>query len=165
MAGVGGSAIIHPICIVLFGFATKTAIPIATFATFAATIASFIANFRVKHPEKKGTVLYDYGVICVVMPTTLAGAQIGSFLLVVMPAVIIQICLTTLLIGLMIQSARKGYHHCVRENKMKALRKEAADKQNAKLPSTTDAGEGIEMREELEIIKHHKSYYNKEKNA
>ena len=165
MAGVGGSAIIHPICIVLFGFATKTAIPIATFATFAATIASFIANFRVKHPDKKGTVLYDYGVICVVMPTTLAGAQIGSFLLVVMPAVIIQICLTTLLIGLMIQSARKGYHHCVRENKMKALRKEAADKQNAKLPSTTDPGEGIEMREELEIIKHHKSYYNKEKNA
>ena len=46
MAGVGGSAIIHPICIVLFGFVTKTAIPIATFATFAATIASFIANYR-----------------------------------------------------------------------------------------------------------------------
>ncbi len=74
MAGVGGSAIIHPICIVLFGFVTKTAIPIATFATFSATIASFIANYRVKHPEKKGTILYDYGVICVMMPTTLAGA-------------------------------------------------------------------------------------------
>lgn len=89
MAGVGGSAIVHPICIVLFGFATKTAIPIATFATFAATIASFVANYRVKHPEKKNTVLYDYGVICVTMPTTLAGAQIGSFLLVIMPSVII----------------------------------------------------------------------------
>jgi len=89
MAGVGGSAIIHPICIVLFGFATKTAIPIATFATMIATIASFIANINAKHPEKKQTVLYDYGIVSVMMPTTLAGAQIGSFLLVVMPSVII----------------------------------------------------------------------------
>ena len=54
----------------------------------------------------------------------------------------------------MIQSARKGYHHCIRENKIRALRKAAAEKQDAKLPSTTDAGEGIEMRDELEIIKH-----------
>jgi hypothetical protein len=43
---VGGSAIIHPICIVLFGFVTKTAIPIASFATFAATIGSFFANWK-----------------------------------------------------------------------------------------------------------------------
>ena len=89
MAGVGGSAIIHPICIVLFGFVTKSAIPIATFATMISTMASFIANINVKHPEKKQTVLYDYGVISVMMPTTLAGAQIGSFLLVIMPSVVI----------------------------------------------------------------------------
>ena len=47
-------------------------------------------------------MLYDYGVICVMMPTTLAGAQIGSFLLIVMPSVVIQICLVVMLIGLMI---------------------------------------------------------------
>jgi|LauGreDrversion4_2_1035121.scaffolds.fasta_scaffold203323_2 hypothetical protein len=54
----------------------------------------------------------------------------------------------------MIQCARKGYHHCVRENKIKELRKAAEAKQSAKLPSSTDAGDGVEMREELEIIKH-----------
>ena len=54
----------------------------------------------------------------------------------------------------MIQCARKGYHHWVRENKIKELRKAAEEKQTAKQHSTTDAGEGIEMREELEIIKH-----------
>lgn len=79
-----------------------------------------------------------------------------------MPSVIIQICLVTLLVGLMIQCARKGYHHCVRENKIKELRKADAEKQNAKLPSTTDAGEGIEMREELEIIKYIKKAEGKE---
>lgn len=89
MAGVGGSAIIHPICIVLFGFATKTAIPIATFATMISCFASFIANINVKHPEKKQSVIYDYGVVSVMMPTTLAGAQIGSFMFVIMPSVVI----------------------------------------------------------------------------
>ena len=128
MAGVGGSAIIHPICIVLFGFVTKSAIPIATFATMIATLASFIANINAKHPEKKQTVLYDYGVISVMMPTTLAGAQIGSFLLVVMPSVIIQICLVIMLIGLMIQSGRKAAQICRKENKLIALKKEG-DKQ------------------------------------
>jgi len=72
-------------------------------------------------------MLYDYGVICVMMPTTLAGAQIGSFLLIVMPSVVIQICLVTMLIGLMIQTGRKGMYHCRKENKLIALRKEEAE--------------------------------------
>jgi uncharacterized membrane protein YfcA len=108
MAGVGGGAIVVPLVIVLFGFVTKEAIPVATFATFAATIASFIANFRSRHPEKKHSVIYDYGVICVMMPTTLAGAQIGSYILIVTPAVIIQIFLVLLLLALMVQTGRKG---------------------------------------------------------
>ncbi len=74
MAGVGGGAVITPICIVLFGFLTKEAIPVASFATFTATIASFIANFRQRHPTKPHSVLVDYGIICVMMPTTIAGA-------------------------------------------------------------------------------------------
>jgi len=53
MAGVGGSAIIHPICIVLFGFVTKTAIPIATFATMVSCLASIVVNITNRHPEKK----------------------------------------------------------------------------------------------------------------
>jgi len=36
-----------------------------------------------------------------------------------------------MLVGLMIQCARKGYDHCVRENKIKELRKAAEEKQNA----------------------------------
>ena len=53
MAGVGGSAIVHPICIVLFGFVTKTAIPISTFATMVSCLASLVVNITNRHPEKK----------------------------------------------------------------------------------------------------------------
>ena len=98
IAGIGGSQIVTPICIVLFGFITKNSIPVVTFATFASTITSFIANWRVKHPEKNHAVLYDYGVIAIMMPLTLAGAQIGSFLLVLMPGLIITILITIVLI-------------------------------------------------------------------
>ncbi len=102
MAGVGGGAIVVPLVIVFFGFVTKEAIPVATLATFATTIASFMANFISRHPEKKHLVIYDYGVICVMMPTTLAGAQLGSYILIVTPEVILQIRLIILLIALSI---------------------------------------------------------------
>ena len=43
------------------------------------------------------------------MPTTLAGAQIGALLLLVFPNVYIQAFLTALLIGLLGGVAKKGY--------------------------------------------------------
>ena len=74
MAGIGGGPIIQPMLIVLFGFLTKEAVTVGAFATFLATAASFIANFKQRHPEKSHSVLLDYGVTSIMMPTTLAGA-------------------------------------------------------------------------------------------
>jgi len=52
-----------------------------------------------------------------------------------------------------------------KENKLIALRKEAAAKELAKLPSTTDGGE-VEMREleAQEIVKYEKGYFAKAEN-
>ncbi len=74
MAGVGGGSIVTPFCMVFFGFPTKDAVAVSAFATFAATLASFITSFKNMHPEKKTNVLIDYGITCIMMPTTLAGA-------------------------------------------------------------------------------------------
>lgn len=74
MAGVGGGGIVTPLCMVFYGFITKDAVACAAFATFAATLGSFITSFKQTHPEKKSCVLTDYGLTCVMMPTTLAGA-------------------------------------------------------------------------------------------
>lgn len=74
MAGVGGGAIVTPFCMVFWGFPTKDAVAVSAFATFSATFASFLTSFKNRHPEKKANVLIDYGITCIMMPTTLAGA-------------------------------------------------------------------------------------------
>ncbi len=74
MAGIGGAGVIVAIAMAFFGFDTKRSVAISSFATFAATFGSFIFNFREKHPEKPKVVVVDYGVSCLMMPTTLAGA-------------------------------------------------------------------------------------------
>lgn len=53
MAGVGGGGIVTPLCMVFYGFITKDAVACAAFATFAATLGSFITSFKQRHPEKK----------------------------------------------------------------------------------------------------------------
>jgi hypothetical protein len=69
-------------------------------------------------------------------------------------------CLVVLLIGLMIQTGRKGLQLFRKENKLIALRKDVTEKLLTKPPSTTDRGE-VELREfeEREIIKYEKGYF------
>jgi uncharacterized membrane protein YfcA len=89
VAGIGGGGIVIPMVIYFFGFTTKPAIAVSSFSTFTATIGSFLFSFRHRHPEKPNMVMIDYGLTCIMMPTTLAGAQIGAFILIVCPPVII----------------------------------------------------------------------------
>ena len=85
VAGIGGGGIVIPLVIYFFGFSTKPAIAVSSFSTFTATLGSFIFNFRGRHPEKPQSVLIDYGLTCIMMPTTLAGAQLGAFILLIFP--------------------------------------------------------------------------------
>lgn len=89
VAGIGGGGIVIPMVIYFFGFATKPAIAVSSFSTFTATIGSFIFSFRHRHPEKPNSVMIDYGLTCIMMPTTLAGAQIGAFILILFPSITI----------------------------------------------------------------------------
>lgn len=89
MAGVGGGAIVTPFCMVFFGFVTKEAVAVSAFVTFAATMGNFITAFKQRHPEKSNVVLLDYGLTCIMMPTTLAGSQIGARILLITPSPII----------------------------------------------------------------------------
>ena len=59
MAGVGGGSIVTPLCMVFYGFLTKDAVAVSAFATFAATMGSFMTSFKKRHPEKKSVVLLD----------------------------------------------------------------------------------------------------------
>lgn len=98
MAGVGGGAIVTPFCMVFFGFETKAAVAVSAFVTFAATVGNFITAFKQRHPDKSNVVLLDYGLAAIMMPTTLAGSQIGARLLLILPTPVIQILLVIMII-------------------------------------------------------------------
>ena len=108
IAGVGGGGVAIPIIMAFFVFTTKPAIAISSFSIFLTTLARFIMNFKERHPDKENVVVIDYDLVSIMMPTTLAGAQIGAVILVVFPSIIIQIILTLMLGFLAIQSAFKG---------------------------------------------------------
>ena len=97
IAGVGGGGVAIPIIMALFVFWTKPAIAISSFSIFLTTLARFIMNFKERHPDKNNVVVIDYDLVAIMMPTTLAGAQIGAVILVVFPSIIIQIILTLML--------------------------------------------------------------------
>lgn len=134
VAGIGGGGITIPIVMQFFYFTTKPAIAISSFAILVGSFARFAVNWREKHPEKPNVVSIDYGMTMVMMPTTLAGAQIGSFILITFPSLAIQIMLTIMLLFLTIKSAQKGCQIYKKETlAIKAAKVEAA---NQDKPST-----------------------------
>lgn len=116
IAGVGGGGVAIPIIMATFVFTTKPAIAISSFSIFLTTLGRFIMNFRERNPEKPNVVVIDYDLAMIMMPTTLAGAQVGAIILVTFPSLIIQIILTIMLAFLAIQSTFKAISITKKEN-------------------------------------------------
>lgn len=89
IAGIGGGGVAVPLLMGFFHLDTKPAIAISSFNIAITTMTRFIINFDKKHPEKPNVAVVDYNIATIMMPTCLAGAQIGSFILVTFPALII----------------------------------------------------------------------------
>ena len=120
IAGIGGGGIAIPMIMAFFKFQTKEAVAISSFTILVCTIARFLYNFNEKNPEKPDVVLIDYSLAVIMMPTTLAGSQIGTIFLQAFPDLIIQVLLTLVLFLLMLQSGRKALEMTRKENKKKS---------------------------------------------
>jgi len=145
IAGIGGGGIAVPVLIAFFYFSTKTAIAISSFSIFLTTLARFIMNFKERHPEKQNVVVIDYDLVCIMMPTNLAGAQIGALILVTFPSIIIQILLTITLLGLAIQSVFKGIELTKKENREKQEAMKVNPAPEAADPAAGEDAQGVEM--------------------
>ena len=97
VAGIGGGGIAVSLIIAFFKFTTKPAVAISSFTILICTIMRFMYNFKSKNPEKPTMILLDYSLASVMMPTTLAGSQFGSFFFMIFPSLYIQVLLTILL--------------------------------------------------------------------
>ena len=86
VAGIGGGGIAISLIIAFFKFNTKPAVAISSFTILVCTTMRFFYNFKAKNPEKPHMILLDYSLASVMMPTTLAGSQFGSFFFMIFPA-------------------------------------------------------------------------------
>ena len=94
--------------IYFFKFETKPAVAISSFSILVCTTMRFLYNFRARHPERPYVNVLDYGLASIMMPTTLAGSEIGGYILLIFPAIYIQGALTLLLAFLTYQTTKKG---------------------------------------------------------
>jgi uncharacterized membrane protein YfcA len=113
--GIGGGVVVTPLCISFFGFGTKEAIPISGVCILLSQIVKYIYHWRQKHPEKDTTSI-DYGLATVMLPTVLLGSFLGALVLILVPPLILQVLLTSLLIFLTTQCALKAREIFKKEN-------------------------------------------------
>lgn len=106
VAGIGGGGVAIPLAQLFFYLDLKSAIAVSSFSIMISTLARFFWNFNERHPEKDVTSI-DYGLTNVMMPLTMVGSLIGSYILIAFPELIITIILTVLLFVLTIESGRK----------------------------------------------------------
>ncbi|CDW79605.1 UNKNOWN [Stylonychia lemnae] len=108
IAGLGGGGVIIPLSMIFFVFDTKNAIAISNFAIFTCSVTRYLYTLDKKNPEKKEYVLIDYNIAIVMLPTVMMGSLTGVFLNIILPAIVLQLILTALLVFLGIQSLMKG---------------------------------------------------------
>lgn len=120
MSGIGGGGIIVSLLMVFYQLDTKAAIAVSGFTILTGSLARYIITINARHPHKDAPVI-DYGIANVMLPTVLIGSLVGVFLNIILPALILQICLTLLLVVLSINSGFKA---------MEIYTKESLEKKN-----------------------------------
>ena len=109
VGGIGGGGIAIPMVQIFFGWSDlKKAIAISSFSIFISTLTRFFYNWKERHPEKKNMGSLDYGLSNVMMPLTLIGTQVGAFVYLMCPVLVINVLLTILLLWLWVKSMRKA---------------------------------------------------------
>lgn len=124
VAGIGGGGIAIPMIQIFFGWEDlKKAIAISSFSICCSSFGRFFFNWKERHPEKPSMSAIDYGLTNIMMPLALIGTQVGAFLYLLLPAMIINIVLTLLLLYLWVKSCRKMFSIIQKEREDEAKAK------------------------------------------
>ena len=107
MAGIGGGGIVVPMLMVFYHLQTKNAIAVSGLTILTGSVGRYFITLSKRHPNKDATCI-DYSLSNVMLPTVLVGSVTGVFFNLLLPAIILQICLTLLLLFLTIQSGCKA---------------------------------------------------------
>jgi len=83
-AGIGGGGIVVPICLIFFNFSATKAIALTNFCVCVSALAWFVFQLNDKHPRRDSVVI-DYEIVMVMLPSTLFGAMFGIQLNTILP--------------------------------------------------------------------------------
>lgn len=118
--GIGGGGILVPVYILVMGMPLKVAVPMASITIFGGAISNFYLNFTKRHPFADRPLI-DWDLILMMEPLTIAGALVGSFMNIVLPAWVISVMLVILLTMTGLRSMQKGIKVYNKESKEIAL--------------------------------------------
>ena len=79
VAGIGGGGVAIPMAMGFFNLEFKQAVGVSSFSITFANLLKFIFDFKAKHPEKPQCTVIDYDIASVMMPLTLVGSLLGTF--------------------------------------------------------------------------------------
>lgn len=149
VGGIGGGGIAIPMVQIFFGFSDlKKAIAISSFSIFISTLTRFFYNWKERHPEKPNMGSLDYGLSNVMMPLTLIGTQVGAFIYLMCPVLVINVLLTLLLVWLWIKAMLKARDIVKKERAAEKAKAEQEESQKleTKLVDAVDDGNAAVQR-------------------
>ena len=88
VAGIGGGGVVIPVIMVCYQFETKKAIAISGFSILTCSLTRYLYNLNQKHPEKDSVVI-DYGLASIMLPTVLMGSYLGVIINVFFPSLVL----------------------------------------------------------------------------
>lgn len=115
-AGIGGGAIMVPVFIYMFDFASIESIPLSKITMLAGAIANLVLTYHQRVPNKPGYLLIDLAAAAAFTPLMLAGTQIGVLLQKWLPPALVMACLTALVIYTLIRMFRSAVNAFEKES-------------------------------------------------
>lgn len=107
ISGIGGGGIIVSLLMVYYKLNTHEAIAVSGFTIFMGSLSRYAMTINQRHPEKDAT-LVDYPLANIMLPCVLVGSLCGVFLNLILPSLILQVCLSVVLLLLAITSGFKA---------------------------------------------------------
>jgi uncharacterized membrane protein YfcA len=156
-AGIGGGAIMVPVFIYMFGFASIESIPLSKVTMLAGAIANFGLTFNERFPKDPKHLLIDFGAAATLTPLMLSGTQVGVLLQKLFPPAMVMTGLAALVISSlfkMYKSGKKAFreetllHEKIKIAQQENQLKEELIKRN---PEKGQAGQLAVRREAFEV--------------
>lgn len=131
VAGKGGGSGAVPMLMYFFNLSFKQAVGISAFLIVTTSFTRFFFNFNERHPEKPNCCEIDHNMVAIMIPLTLLGSLIGSFVYKSFPEALLISVLIFLQFYMLFDSHKKYKKQCEKEDKEEKERAKKRDEEES----------------------------------